>query len=121
MTGRDVAHASAGPGLAALLDRARYGTYFEVLGLTRDATFAEVARRARELTHLLDRAAAEQDPGPEVSELEEIRWSIREAWRVLSDPELRVSYSLGLARLAEARVDVVMDDPDGGRDGPAHH
>jgi len=101
MTERDMVHAPAGPGLTALLERARYGSYFDILGLTRDAPFAEVARRARELTLALDRAGSEPAAGLEAAELEEIRWSVREAWRVLSDPELRVRYSLGLARLAD--------------------
>ncbi|MFH1532450.1 MAG: hypothetical protein ABIK09_17125 [Pseudomonadota bacterium] len=112
MTGHDVVHAPAGPGLAQLLERARFGSYFEVLGLTRDASFGEVARRARELMLLLDRAASEPAAGLEANELEEIRWSVREAWRVLSDPELRERFSLGLARLA--------DDLEGACDGPTH-
>jgi preprotein translocase subunit Sec63 len=112
MHGRDVVHAPAGPGLARLLERARYGSYFEVLGLTRDAPFADVARRARELMILLDRASEEPGSGLETAEREEIRWSVREAWRVLSDAALRERYSLGLARLT--------DDLEGGHDGPAH-
>ncbi len=112
MSPRDVVHAPAGPGLARLLERARFGSYFEVLGLTRDAPFADVARRARELMLLLDRVAEEPGAALEAADREEIRWSVREAWRVLSDPELRERYSLGLARLA--------DDLEGGRDGPAH-
>ncbi len=112
MTSRDVVHAPTGPGLTLLLERSRFGSYFEILGLTRDAPFAEVARRARELMMLLDRAAEEPAAGLEAAEIEEIRWSIREAWRILSDPELRERYSLGLARLT--------DDLEGGHDGPAH-
>lgn len=112
MRGGEVVHAPAGPGLARLLDMARYGSYFEVLGLTRDAPFADVARRARELMILLDRAAEDPGAGLEPADREQIRWSVREAWRVLSDSELRERYSLGLARLA--------DDLEGGRNGPAH-
>jgi len=112
MTGQDLVHAPRGPGPAQLVERARYGSYYEVLGLTRDAAFAAVARRARELILLLDSAAEEHAVDLDVNALEDIRWSVREAWRVLSNPELRERYSLGLARLN--------DDLEGGRHGPAH-
>ena len=112
MTGRDLVHAPAGPGLERLLERARYGSYFEVLGLSRDAPFADVARRSRELILLLERLGSEPAAGIEAAELEELRWSIREAWRILSTPELRERYSLGLARIT--------DDLEGGHHGPAH-
>ena len=113
MTGRDLTHAPTGGALSELLERARYGSYFEVLGLTRDAAFSDVVRRARELMLVLDRSAAEPTAGLKAREFEDIRWSVREAWRVLSDPDLREQYSLGLARL--------VDDLEGGHDGPAHH
>ncbi len=112
MTGQNMVHAPRGPGSAQLLGLARYGTYYEVLGLTRDAAFAAVARRARELILLLDSAAEEQAVDLDAVALEDVRWSVREAWRVLSNPELRERYSLGLARLN--------DDIKGGHHGPSH-
>lgn len=97
------------PGLGELLSRARYGTYFEILGLGADCEATEVARRAEALLALVDElsgtvvmqetAGAEgrrMDAGLLASEQDEIRWAISEACRVLCDRSLRNRYSLGL-------------------------
>ncbi|MBM4370468.1 MAG: hypothetical protein FJ098_02390 [Deltaproteobacteria bacterium] len=111
MTGRELIPAGWSPDLGDLLARARYGSYFEILGLGPDASFSEVARRARECTLLLDRLEMELPEGSGEDALREIRWSVGEAWRVLSNPGLRESYALGLA----------VREGEGGRHGPADH
>ena len=83
--------------LVRLRDAAWNGTYFECLGLARDATTTEVREAWRAVARDLDALRAELagDPGASAV-LEEAARVAEDAFTVLSDPDLRLAYRRAL-------------------------
>jgi curved DNA-binding protein CbpA len=86
-------------GLDRLVDAARFGTYFDCLGIPPDATTTEVHEAFRRRTAEAEVAGFEvAADGERAAALAEARQVIRDAFDVLSDPDLRLCYrrSLGV-------------------------
>lgn len=83
--------------LASLRDAARNGTYFECLGLDPDATTTEVREAYIALVRTLDdlRRTVAGDPEAAAT-LEEAAKVAEDAFAVLSDPDLRLTYRRAL-------------------------
>jgi hypothetical protein len=81
----------------ALVQLARYGSYYEILGLGPESGRDEVLRRAAALMAFLDELQSAGAVLPEDEGLRQVRFSISEAARVLSDRRLRTLYGLGLS------------------------
>jgi curved DNA-binding protein CbpA len=88
---------AAPPWLQRLGEAARYGTYFEVLGLARDASTSEVREAYRRLAADLDGlrplCVGSAEIAAAVAEATQVA---EDAFAVLSDPDLRLAYRRGL-------------------------
>lgn len=84
--------------LLPLVNMVRFGTYFEILGMNHDSSLGEARRKAQELLSALTRFDEEPERlGLSRADLDQIRWVVHEAGRVLSDRTLKKLYTLGQA------------------------
>jgi len=83
--------------LVRLRDAARDGTYFECLGLARDATTTDVREAWQAVARDVAAMRADLAGDPEASAvLEEAARVAEDAFTVLSDPDLRLAYRRAL-------------------------
>lgn len=87
----------APPWLGRLRDAVRYGTYFDCLGLPRDASTTEVReayrRVAADLEGLRPLCPGREDLAEVVAEA---TLAVEDAFTVLADPDLRLAYRRAL-------------------------
>lgn len=82
--------------LAAVLEATERGTYFECLGLRPDATTREVRDAYPRAVACLEEARASGAGAPDPTAIEDALAIVRDAFAVLSDPDMRLEYRRAL-------------------------
>jgi curved DNA-binding protein CbpA len=81
-----------------LHEAARYGSYFDCLRIASDASTTEVREAYLRLTGDIESLRSEGGISPaDIEALDEVAQVARDAFEVLSNPDLRLSYRRALA------------------------